>query len=90
MLFLNNTESIGIILNAGTSNLTGSFVATLFLILIFLLAVALMFGIPLEFLAIIIIPFCLGVASFYQIFWIPLIIIIVYLGTIIAKNWIFR
>jgi hypothetical protein len=60
------------------------------LIMIILIIVALMFGIPLEFTAIIILPFCIVVASQYSNFMIPLITIILFLSAVITKNWLFR
>ena len=90
MFFMNNTETIGVIINTGSSTLTGSIMASIFLLLIFLIVVSLMFGIPLEFLAIIVLPFCLSVGAYYSDFMIPIIVIIVYLSMLIAKNWLFR
>lgn len=90
MIFVNATESLGVILSQGTTTVTGSIVATLFIILLFLIVVALMFSIPLEFLAVLILPFCLGIGAFYGDFIIPITLILIYVSTIIAKNWIFR
>jgi len=90
MIFINATESIGIILAAGTAGITGSVVATLFAILLFLMVVALMFGIPLEFLAVLILPFCISCAAFYGNFIIPVIVILMFVSMLIAKNWLFR
>ena len=90
MDFINSTDVIGRILESGTNTLTGSMVATLFFILLFLIVVAFMFGIPLEFLAVIILPFCLALGSYYSNFYIPIIIIIVFVASIIAKNWLFK
>lgn len=88
--FINQTDVIGRILESGTNTLTGSMVATLFFILLFLIVVAFMFGIPLEFLAVIILPFCLALGSYYSNFYIPIIVIIVFVASIIAKNWMFK
>ena len=88
--FINQTDVIGRILESGTQTLTGSMVATLFFILMFLIVVAFMFGIPLEFLAVIILPFCLAIGSFYSNFLVPIIIILIYIASIIAKNWLFK
>lgn len=90
MDFINSTDVIGRILESGTNTLTGSMVATLFFILLFLVVVAFMFGIPLEFLAVIILPFCLALGSYYSNFYIPIIIIIVFVSSIMAKNWLFK
>lgn len=88
--FINQTGVIGTIMESGTNSLTGSMVATLFFILMFLITIALVFGIPLEFMAIIILPFCLAVGSYYSNFYIPIILIIIFVASIIAKNWLFK
>ena len=90
LMFINVTETIGLILAAGTRNLTGDMVATLFLILIFLVVIGLMFQIPLEFLSIVILPICISIAAYYSNFMLPLIIILIYVSSLIAKNWLFR
>lgn len=90
MDFINATGTIGTIMSSGTSTLTGSVVATLFFILLFLIVMALMFGIPLEFLVVVILPLCIGIASYYSNFVLPVVIIILYVSSIIAKNWLFK
>lgn len=90
MIFINETETIGQIMSAGTTGLAGNLVTAIYLILIFLIVIALMFGIPLEFLSVIIFPFCIAIASYYGNFMTPVVVIIIYVSTIIAKNWIFR
>lgn len=89
-LFINVTESIGQIITNGTTIVTGSIVATLFIILIILIVLAFMFQIPLEFLGMFILPFCLVLASFYGVFLLAVIIFIIFVSLIIAKNWIFK
>ncbi len=89
-MFINITESIGLIVQSGTQNVTGSIFITLFLIMIVLFAIAMMFGIPLEFTSILILPFCISCAAYYGNFIAPVSIIIIYVSTIITKNWIFR
>lgn len=90
MPFINTTDTLGTILDAGTQNATGSLMATLLFILLFLVVICLMFSIPLEFISIIILPLCLSCASYYSDFFKPLIVIIIYVSMIIAKNWLFR
>ena len=90
MVLYNSSSFIGLIIDSGTSSLTGDLQLTLFLIFIFLMVIGLMFNLPIEYLAIVIIPITLTMAVYYSIFWIPLLIIIIYVATIITKNWIFR
>jgi hypothetical protein len=90
MDFINASGMIGTIMSSGTQSLTGSMVASLFFILMFLIVMAMMFGIPLEFCVIFILPFCIGVASYYSNFLIPVVFILLYVSSIIAKNWFIK
>ena len=88
--FMNATGSIGQIISAGSTGVTGSVVATIFVILLVFFAISIMFGIPLEFFAVIILPFCIACAAFYSNFLLPVIVIIFFVGFLIAKNFLFR
>lgn len=90
MVMYNSSSFIGLILDAGTENLTGDLQLTLLLIFIFLMVIAIMFNMPIEYMAIVIIPITLTMAVYFSIFWVPLLIIFLYVGSIITKNWIFR
>lgn len=90
MFFVNQTETIGLILNAGTQSLTGDLVATLLVVFAFLIILCLMFSIPLEFTAIIMLPLTLATAAYYSDFLVILIVLGIYLCTILAKNWLFK
>lgn len=90
MVFINTTDIIGSVLGHGTENATGSLMATLLFILLFLLVICLMFSIPLEFASVILLPICLASASYYSDFFKPLIVILIYVSMIIAKNWMFK
>lgn len=89
-MFLNTSDVIGNIINAGTQNMTGDIVTSVYLIIIFLVAVCIMFGIPLEFMAVIILPLCLSIAAYYSDFMTPIVIIIVYVSALISKHFLFR
>ena len=89
-LFLNTSDSIGLIITAGTQNLTGDIVATLFMILAILLSISILFGIPFEFTIIILFPLLLTMAAWYSAFWVVIVGLILYFGIIVAKNFIFR
>lgn len=90
MLFVNESQTIGQILIAGTQNLTGNIVVTLLVIMIFLLCLCVLFGIELEFSAIIFLPICITLGAYYSSFMGMIIVILIYVSTIIAKNWLFR
>lgn len=90
MDFINATGVIGQILAAGSSGVTGSVVASIFVILLVFFAISIMFGIPLEFFAVLILPFCIASGAFYSNFVLPIIVIVFYVGFLIAKNFLFR
>jgi len=90
VLFLNMTESIGIVLGNATTYTTGSMSLTLLLILILILAVALMFGIQLEYTAILILPLLLSYMAFYGEFTAIGSIILIYLAFIFTRKFILQ
>lgn len=90
MVFINTTDIIGVIIGRGTDNATGSLMATLLFLLAFLLVLCFMFQIPMEFASIILLPICLACGAYYTDFFKPLIVIIIYVSMVIAKNWLFR
>lgn len=87
---VNSSQAIGQIISAGTNGIFGSLELAIITIVIFLLAMAFMFGIPLEYLAIIILPLSMATAIYLTSFWVAIFIIIIYVAMIIAKNWLFR
>jgi len=86
----NTTGIIGQILNSGTQTITGQLILTLVLILIILMAVCMMFQIPLEIISIILLPFCIAVVAYEGTFMVPITLILIYVSAIIAKNWLFK
>ena len=88
--FINQSGTVGTILQSGTETLTGSMTATLLFILLFLVVMAMSFGVPLEFISVIILPFCISVGAYYSNFLLPVVMIIIFVASIIAKNWLFR
>ena len=51
MVFINASQSLGLILLHGSQNVTGGIVVTLFFVFILLIIIAMMFSIPFEFTA---------------------------------------
>lgn len=90
MVFINTSDIVGQILDAGTQNATGDMMATLLLVLLILVVLCFMFQIPLEFASVILLPICLASASYYSDFFKPLIVILIYVAMILAKHWIFK
>ena len=89
-MFINETESFGQIITAGTTGLTGSVVATMVLILVVLFVISLILKVDFELFGIIILPFTIAVAAYYSVFMTPLIFILLYFSMILMKNWIFK
>jgi len=90
MVFINETGILGTIILAGTKSITGDIFATLFLIMIFLIGLCLLFGIPIEFVTVILLPLCIACATEYSAFVPALGVFIIYLSVIITKHWLFR
>lgn len=88
--FINQSGTVGTIMQSGTETLTGSMTATLLFILLFLVVMAMSFGVPLEFISVIILPFCISIGAYYGTFMMPLIVLLIYISSIIAKNWLFK
>ena len=89
-MFINWTETIGVVVGNATTTTTGSLFVTLLLIVAFIMAMAIMFGIRLEYTAIIILPLIMGYASYYSEFVTMLLLILIYLSVIVTKNFIFK
>ena len=92
MVLINNSAGmiLGQIIAAGASNVGGNIAITMFIIFIFLLAACMLFGIPLEFTAIIVFPFVLTVATYEHNFLPLLIVFLFYFTFIFVKRFIFR
>lgn len=58
-LLINNTGLIGVIINYGTVNVTGSLYMTLLMMAIIFIAIGLMFRMPIEWIAIFLLPMAL-------------------------------
>lgn len=90
MVFINWTESIGIVIGNSTQYTTGSMFLTLLMVLIIILAMALMFGIKLEFTVILVLPLVLGYMAYYSEFIATGMILLFYIGFLITKNFLFK
>jgi len=89
-MFINATETIGVILGSATEVSIGSLIVALLLLLIVLLGFCLLFGIPLEYSAIVILPLLLGYMAYYKEFYVVGGAIFIYLAFILTKNWLFK
>jgi hypothetical protein len=88
--FINYSDIIGSIIYASAANFTGSIFMSLLMIVIFILALAALFGIRLEYTAIAILPLMLALMSREALFFPAGIVLLIYLSFIVAKNFIFR
>lgn len=89
-LFINTTETIGIIIGSATTTTTGTLFGTLMAIMLILIAISILFGIELEWTAIILLPLTISMGAFYTNFLAPMGAIVIYLSIIFTKNWIFK
>lgn len=89
-MYLNSSAAIGMFLTNATTTMTGDMFLTLLLLIIIIVGVAAMFGIPMEFTAIFVIPLLIAYLVQYGGF-VPIIsLIVIYLGIILTKNWLFK
>lgn len=89
MVIINLSNSIGAGV-WGFNSITGSFFVSLLVIFILLLVISLMFRIPLEYVGVVLLPlaivFAVGSSGFFGV----LIIILIFLGVVLAKNFFFN
>jgi hypothetical protein len=90
MIFYNSSGSFGIILDAFTYNVTGDLFLTLLCLVIGILAFCLMFRIPIEFSAIIILPLLLTIMAFTSEFLAIGGLTLVYIAILLAKNFLIK
>lgn len=92
MSFLNTSNDmiLGTIISQGSSSVAGNMFITMFIIFIFLLAMCILLGIPLEFTALLLFPFVLTVATYESNFLPLLIVFLFYFTFIFVKRFIFR
>lgn len=75
------------ILLAMTTNVTGSFFLTTFLVALLLMALTAMFGIPIEISMILLLPFNLGLLACLGTDWLGITgTILIYLGILLGKH----
>lgn len=89
MVFINNTGIIGVIMGRAVQTTSGSLFIALLMILLVILAIAFMFGIPLEFTSVLLLPLLLAYASYYSNFIAPLIVALIYLAAVLAQKSMF-
>ena len=90
MIFLNTTETIGIIMARGTTYTTGSMFLSMLILVIILLAIAVLFQIPIEFTAILILPLLLSYMAFYKEFVVVGSVVMIYLAMVFARKFLIR
>lgn len=89
-MFINASGTIGSILTYATSDVTGSLFLTLLGIVIGILFICVLFRIPMEFSAILVLPLLLGLMAYMQEF-VPIGgVFLIYLGIIMGKNFFFK
>ena len=87
-MFINTTETLGIIIGTATQTTTGNIFLTLLILMLFLVTVAMLFGIRLEFTAILILPILLSYMAYYGDYVGVGSVIIIYLALIFTTKFI--
>jgi len=90
MVFVNESGIISVLLVNATNNLTGDIFLTLLGLVIIIIAFFLMFRIPVELTAILILPLMLTFMSFYGNFVAIGGVLLIYVAFILAKNFFFN
>lgn len=88
--FLNCSQVIGQVIGTATDQTTGSIFLTFFFIMLFLVGMAMVFKIKLEYTMLLIIPLLFGYMSYYGEFIGIGVVIFIYLAIIITKNFILK
>lgn len=88
--FINESGTIGIIFEAVTNNVTGSAYLTLLGFMIIIILFFMLFRVPIEFTAILILPMCIIFMSFFGEFLVIGLTLLMYIGLLIAKNFFIR
>lgn len=83
--FLNETGTIGVIYNAFTYNVTGSELLTLIAIIGFIMICFMIFRVPIELSAVLVMPMLIIMTAYTQSFYTIFGIGLIYLGFISAK-----
>ena len=79
------------ILSVMSVNVTGSFYLSTLVVALFLMAITAMFGVPIEYMAILLLPLHLGLLACLGTDWLAVTgLILIYLGIIVGKNLFFR
>lgn len=88
MLMQTSGELLSVI--NGLSNITGSLFLSLLMIAVLLMVILLAFGLPVELSAVVVLPLFLVLMAYDATFYRAGGALLIYLGFIIAKNWILR
>lgn len=89
-MFINQSQILGRIIGEATAQSTGSIFLTLLFIMLFFVAIALLFGIRLEYTVIIVMPLLLSYATYYSEFVGLLLVVLIYMAIILTKNFIVK
>ena len=87
---INTGGEIAAILTALTQNVTGNLFLSLMAIFVTLIAICIGLGIPIEWTGIILLPLLLGAAAWYSDFYSILGVFLLYMGIVVANNFIFK
>jgi hypothetical protein len=89
VVLLNTSQEVGYAI-WGLNSITGSFYVTLLILFILLIGIALMFRIPIEWTALILLPVAIGFAVASNNFVPILIVVLIYSGLLLAQHFFFN
>lgn len=89
-MFINGSQTIGIIMGRSVAYTTGSMILSLLIVVIIIITMAMMFQIKLEWTAILILPLLLGYMTYYSEFVAIGSVILIYLAIVFTKTFIFH
>lgn len=89
MSLLNESGTIGQIFIGAINNVAGDVITALLMVFLILLVIAVKFGIPLEFIAVLLIAFAIPVAAYYGgVFLSIVVVFIIGLAWFMARAWL--
>lgn len=89
-LFINNSTTVGAIAKGFSEDVGGNYFIAMFLVMLFLIIITLMFKLPIEASAILVLPFTILCYAFIPQFMAVTGVLLIYLAILVANNWIVK
>lgn len=88
--FINSSSTSAVIVQGLYDNVGGSWFATIMLIVLFVMLIAIIMRVPLDFTAIIVLPLLVSCAIYVPDFKAVLGVFLIYVGALVGKNILFN